>query len=121
MTFSGIACLTRYPEITDAALVRLGYPDYALTYLGIAKLCGVAAILLPVPARLREWGYAGLSIEFLVATASYLLSGHTSHVVPPLAALTLVLTSYAAWHARHDAARPADGPGAGPAPAVPAA
>jgi len=41
------------------AAARLGYPDYFLTMLGVAKLLSVVALLAPVPRWLREWAYAG--------------------------------------------------------------
>lgn len=42
---------------------HLGYPDYLLPFLGIAKLLGVLALLTPGFPRLKEWAYAGFAFD----------------------------------------------------------
>ncbi|MDQ6635791.1 MAG: DoxX family protein [Gemmatimonadota bacterium] len=81
----------------------LGYPDYLNTILGIAKLLGVAAILLPVPRTLREWAYAGFTFDVGGAIASFVESGQVNvTLLIPIVSLALVLTSYWMWR-RHEA------------------
>ncbi|HNA58419.1 MAG TPA: DoxX family protein [Chitinophagales bacterium] len=48
----------------------LGYPDYFTRFIGIAKLLGVAGILLPLPLRLKDWAYAGLVFDLVGALYS---------------------------------------------------
>jgi len=38
---------------------HLGYPVYLLTLLGIWKILGVVALLIPKFPLLKEWAYAG--------------------------------------------------------------
>ncbi len=38
---------------------RLGYPIYFLTLLGVWKILGVIAVLIPKFPLLKEWAYAG--------------------------------------------------------------
>ena len=38
----------------------LGYPLYFIPFIGIAKVLGVIAILVPGYPRLKEWAYADL-------------------------------------------------------------
>ena len=45
------------------AFTHLGFPDYFRVELSWAKLLGVVLLLAPVPARLKEWAYAGFAIS----------------------------------------------------------
>ncbi|MFL5607295.1 MAG: DoxX family protein [Gemmatimonadaceae bacterium] len=79
----------------------LGYPDYLNTILGIAKLLGVAAILLPVPRTLREWAYAGFTFDVGGAVASFVAAGLVNWtLLIPILSLALVLVSYWTWRRR---------------------
>ena len=48
----------------------LGYPVYFIPFIGVAKMLGVIAILLPGFYRLKEWAYAGLFFDLIGATYS---------------------------------------------------
>ena len=74
MTFTAYAQL-RLPEVGDA-FARLGFPSYFRVELSLAKLLGVALILAPVPARLKEWAYAGFAIDLASAVIAHLSMGH---------------------------------------------
>src|SRR5580698_3652179 len=58
MALGGISDVLRV-EHNARIFEHLGYPIYLLSMLGIAKLCGAVALVLPVPRGLREWAYAG--------------------------------------------------------------
>ena len=51
MTGSALLFLSGAPKVA-ATLGALGYPPYVAKLLGIAKLCGVAALSLPAPKGL---------------------------------------------------------------------
>lgn len=51
----------RLPQVA-AAFAHLGFPDYFRLELTWAKLLGVVLLLAPVPARVKEWAYAGFAI-----------------------------------------------------------
>jgi hypothetical protein len=51
----------RLPQVAEA-FTHLGFPDYFRVELSLAKLLGVVLLLAPVPARLKEWAYAGFAI-----------------------------------------------------------
>ena len=51
----------RLPQVAEA-FTHLGFPDYFRVELALAKLFGVALLLAPVAARLKEWAYAGFAI-----------------------------------------------------------
>ncbi|UJF34952.1 DoxX family protein [Paenibacillus hexagrammi] len=77
-------------------LQHLGYPVYVLTMLGICKLLGVIAILVPRFPRLKEWAYAGFFFDLAGAAASHAFSGESLFVIiQPLVFLVLVMASWA--------------------------
>ncbi len=49
---------------------HLGYPNYFTVFIGVAKILGSVAILLPIPSRLKEWAYAGLAFDLAGAMYS---------------------------------------------------
>jgi uncharacterized membrane protein len=40
-------------------MTHLGYPSYFVTILGVSKILGVTALLIPKFPLLKEWAYAG--------------------------------------------------------------
>ncbi len=73
---------------------ELGYPLYLMSLLGVAKLLGIAALLTPGFARLKEWAYAGFVFNLLGATWSHLAVGQYSHVPLALLWLGVLVLSY---------------------------
>jgi hypothetical protein len=55
--------------------VQEGYPAYLLTILGVWKLLGVLALLVPRFPRLKEWAYAGFFFDLTGAAVSGIASG----------------------------------------------
>src|SRR5262245_2104323 len=53
-----------------ALLTHLGYPTYILPLLGVAKLLGVVALIVPGFPRLKEWAYAGFTFDLVGAVYS---------------------------------------------------
>lgn len=78
---------------------RLGYPDYFRVLLGVAKLMGAAALVIPLPRSLKEWTYAGFTIDFLAAFISHLAVGDPlSASIMPVVALLILMASYTGYH-----------------------
>lgn len=74
MGFTAFAQL-RLPEVASA-FVRLGFPAYFRVELSWAKFAGIAALILPmVPARMKEWAYAGFAITLVSAIIAHLAVG----------------------------------------------
>ncbi|WHY74834.1 DoxX family protein [Fictibacillus enclensis] len=82
--FTGLlAVLMLVGSIPDIAKVEsavdlfnhLGYPEYLLPFLGVAKLLGVIVLLLPGFSRLKEWVYAGFVFDLAGATYSTIAVG----------------------------------------------
>ena len=73
MGFTAYAELT-LPQVAEA-FTHLGFPGYFRVELSWAKLLGVAALLAPVPARLKEWAYAGFAITLVSALIAHCAVG----------------------------------------------
>ena len=74
MLFTAYAEL-RLPQVAEA-FTHLGFPAYFFRVeLSWAKLLGVALLLAPVPARLKEWAYAGFAITLGSAIIAHLAVG----------------------------------------------
>jgi hypothetical protein len=76
MTFTAYAQL-RLPQVA-AAFTHLGFPAYFRVELSWAKLLGVVLLLAPVPARLKEWVYAGFAITLVSALIAHFSVGDGS-------------------------------------------
>ena len=64
----------RLPQVAEA-FTHLGFPAYLRVELSWAKLLGVVLLLAPVPARLKEWAYAGFAITLGSALIAHLGGG----------------------------------------------
>jgi DoxX-like family len=62
------------PQVAQA-FIHLGFPDYFRVELALAKFLGVVLLLAPVPARLKEWAYAGFAITLGSALIAHLSVG----------------------------------------------
>ena len=62
------------PQVAEA-FTHLGFPDYFRVELAWAKLLGLMLLLAPVPARLKEWAYAGFAITLGSALIAHLSIG----------------------------------------------
>ncbi len=71
--FTGYAQL-RLPQVA-AAFAHLGFPDYFRVALSWAKFLGIVVLLAPVPARLKEWAYAGCVFDLGSAVFAHLAVG----------------------------------------------
>jgi DoxX-like family len=73
MSFTAYAQL-RLPQVAEA-FTQLGFPAYFRVELAWAKLIGVLLLLAPVPARLKEWAYAGFAITLISALIAHFSVG----------------------------------------------
>ena len=79
---------------------HLGFPDYFRIELGAAKIIGVLVLLIPqIPARLKEWAYAGFGITFISASIAHYNSGDaTSMIITPLVMQIILIVSNVYFH-----------------------
>lgn len=94
MLSTGIVQLIKMKEEV-AVITQLGYPTYFLTLLGIWKILGVVAILVPRSPLLKEWAYAGFFFAMTGAVFSHIASGSAaSELFGPLLLLVLTAVSW---------------------------
>lgn len=98
MTMSAVMYLTQ-PTMA-AAFRHLGFPQTFRVELGVAKLLGAVALLAPVPARVREWAYAGFGITLISAVIAHGTVDGGSKTVAPVVAFALLALSYVGWSRR---------------------
>ncbi len=82
----------------EEMIAHLGYPVYLLTILGIWKILGVIAVLIPKFPLVKEWAYAGFFFAMSGAILSHLFSGDGFKELFG-SSLLLVLT-VASWYYR---------------------
>ena len=74
MSFTAYAQL-RLPQVAQA-FIHLGFSNsWFRMELSWAKLLGVVVLLAPVPARLKEWAYAGFAITLVSALIAHFSAG----------------------------------------------
>lgn len=95
MLSGGIAQLLRVKE-TVGGVTHLGYPAYLLTIIGIWKILGVVAVLIPGFPILKEWAYAGFFFLMTGAVYSHIASGDSAkeNFGPVLLIILIVVSWY---------------------------
>jgi uncharacterized membrane protein len=94
LTAGGLLDIGRAGQMREI-MRTLHYPDYMLLILGPCKLLAVMALLYPKTRVLREWAYAGITIDALGAFASHCAVHDTfSSTAAPLLMLAIVAGSY---------------------------
>jgi uncharacterized membrane protein YphA (DoxX/SURF4 family) len=97
MVSTGIVQLIKMDAEAEM-MEHLGYPSYMLVILGVSKILGVIAVLIPKFPRLKEWAYAGFFFTMSGAIISHIVLGDSiGEILPPL--LLLILT-IASWYFR---------------------
>ena len=87
----------RLPQVAEM-FTHLGFPAYFRVELSWAKFLGVVLLLAPVPARLKEWAYAGFAITLASALIAHFSVGDGLEVWSWAAATGVLLgLSYFFW------------------------
>ena len=79
-------------------ITHLGYPVYLLTILGIWKILGVVAVLIPKFPLLKEWAYAGFFFVMSGAIFSHIAVGDSVNEIFP--SLLLLILTVVSWYFR---------------------
>ena len=108
MTSTGLVQILQVEQEVERTVNHLGFPIYFLSILGIWKLLGVVAVLVPRFPVLKEWAYAGF---FFTVTGALIAHGAIhdpmSEYFPAILLLTLTLLS---WYFRPENRRPINSP-----------
>jgi hypothetical protein len=91
----GLAYAMQVPDVIQG-VVALGFPVHFIVLLGIWKVLGSIAIVVPGFPLLKEWAYAGIMFDLTgAASASIGTGGEWWHVLVALSLAALVAVSWA--------------------------
>ena len=94
MISTGFVQIIKMKEEADM-MTHLGYPPYFLTILGVWKILGVIAILIPNFPLVKEWAYAGFFFAMSGAVLSHLAAGDAAKdFFGPVLLLILTILSW---------------------------
>jgi len=90
---SGYFEITKNP-LTYAKTLKMGYPPYFITLLGISKIAGIVTLLAPHKLYwLKDWVFAGLVFDVIFAFASgYAINNHADLVKSGTAFVAIIIT-----------------------------
>ncbi len=98
MLFSSISSFAS-PDKAEVFFKTLNMPSYLISFLSVAKLLGVIAILVPGYPRLKEWAYAGLIFDLIGAMyCNYAAGKMTGEWLPIIFFIALGFVSYFLYH-----------------------
>lgn len=106
--FCAFLFLTSISYFTDPKFIEifkhLGFPQYFRIELGVAKILGVLILLIPqVPAKVKEWAYAGFGITLISGAIAHYNSGDPNgYIMNVIFWFTLLILSNIFWHKRNN-------------------
>jgi hypothetical protein len=95
MLGSGISQVLHVKEM-DELITHVGYPLYFMYIIGVWKILGVIAIVIPKFKLVKEWAYAGFFFLMTGALVSHLLIGDTGKAIygPLFQTIFIILSWY---------------------------
>lgn len=98
MGFSGVAYFT-VPNM-PAEFAKTGFPDFFRVELGIAKIIGVLALVLPmIPIKIKDAAYAGFGIVLVSASVAHAgIGDEVAKIVTSLVILGILAVPYIYLH-----------------------
>jgi hypothetical protein len=103
MLAQGMAQILHAKGYVDMIMVHLGYPSYFLNIIGVWKILGVIAILIPRFPLLKEWAYAGFFFVMSGALFSHIASGDPLIDMAPASVLLIAIV--VSWYFRPESRR----------------
>lgn len=93
--YGGIVDILKTPSLLEIN-EKLGYPLYFFTLLGVFKILGAIALLLPKTfTKAKEIAYIGFSFDFIFASFShYSVNDGFLKIIIPLVVLGILSISY---------------------------
>jgi uncharacterized membrane protein len=95
MLASGISQILHVKDMNEL-IAHVGYPLYFMYIIGVWKILGVIAILIPKFKLLKEWAYAGFFFLMTGALISNLAIGDSGNAIwgPLFQTIFVVLSWY---------------------------
>jgi hypothetical protein len=95
--FGGLAQALQLKGVLEG-FKPLGYPTYFISLIGIWKMLGVIAILVPKFPLLKEWAYAGIFFTMTGAVISHIASDDIK--VQIISPIVLAIFTVFSWYLR---------------------
>ena len=95
--FGGLTQALQLKE-TVQGFKPLGYPTYFISLIGVWKMLGVIAILVPKFRLLKEWAYAGIFFTMTGAVISHIASDDVK--VQIISPIVLAVFTVLSWYLR---------------------
>lgn len=103
--FEGVMQVLMYGSPDSVKMMlHLGYPSYFGPFLTVMKVLGALALIIPqVPARVKEWAYAGIGFTLIAALVSIIaVDGLQMGMVIFVGVVFAILAaSYMSYHKIH--------------------
>jgi len=98
MLFSSIPDALMKPEAVTF-MNHLGYPAYFISFIGVLKILGCIAIMIPGFPRIKEWAYAGMAFDLFGAIYSMIANdGFQVPMLFMIVPVVLGVGSYVYFH-----------------------
>ena len=91
--FAAFSYLTSNQQAVQG-FAHVGYPQQLRILLGIAKLLGAIALVVPGIPKLKEWAYAGFTFAWIAAFIAHYLAKDGPRAFMPLVLLVFLAVSY---------------------------
>jgi uncharacterized membrane protein YphA (DoxX/SURF4 family) len=91
--FAAFTYLSGNPQAVEG-FAHVGYPQQLRIILGIGKLLGAIALIVPGVPKLKEWAYAGFTFAWISAFVAHYLAKDGPAAFMPLFLLVLLIISY---------------------------
>lgn len=101
MGFSGVMNAIVAPGSPELIVDHLHYPHYFISYVGVWKVLGAIALIVPGFPRVKEWAYFGFFLDLFSAVYSMIAMGDpVATWAPIIIGLVLLFASYFLYHQR---------------------
>jgi FtsH-binding integral membrane protein len=91
--FAAVTYLSGSQQAVEG-FTHVGYPQHLRVILGIAKLLGAIALIMPGVPKLKEWAYAGFTFTWISAFVAHYVAKDGPVAFAPLFLLVLLAISY---------------------------
>ena len=91
MLLSAFMYFSKNPQIVGG-FKTIGFPEYMIPFLGLAKLLGAIGLVVPGFEKAKEWAYAGLAFIFIGAAWVHIST--STPFVGPIVFLVILGVSY---------------------------
>lgn len=94
MVSTGIVQLIKMEEEVNN-FTSLGFPLYLMTIIGVWKILGVVAVLIPGFPLIKEWAYAGFFFAMSGAILAHIMVGHD--IITIFGPALLIILTIISW------------------------